>query len=134
MKEKCKRFDPADFAAKEEARNKLFHDRQLGLFETLSDTEMVLDLTDRMPGNSVPVAAPVAGSPETPKSVAGSQKAPKLAGGGSSAAVVTKERARELRTQLKQLKDWLESECMTRDQYKFARISIDTELRSAKRK
>ena len=150
MKEKCKRFDPADFAAKEEARNKLFHDRQLGLFETLSDTEMVLDLTDRMPGNSVPVAGSpetpksvagspetpksVAGSPETPKSVAGSQKAPKLAGGGSSAAVVTKERARELRTQLKQLKDWLESECMTRDQYKFARISIDTELRSAKRK
>ena len=81
----------------------------------------------------------MAGSQKTPKSVAGSQKAPKPVGGGSSAAagpqdLVTKERARELRKQLKQLKYWLDTECMTRDEYKFARISIDKELRTAKRK
>ena len=79
----------------------------------------------------------MAGSQKTPKSVAGSQKAPKPVGGGSSAAagpqdLVTKERARELRKQLKQLKTWLDTECMTRDEYKFARISIDNELRTAK--
>ena len=192
MKEKRKGLDPADLAARKEARIKHFHDRHLDLMKTLSDTEMVLDLRDRMAGNSASVAgnsASVAGSPETPKSVAGSpetpksvagspktpksvtgspetpksmagspetpksvagsqkapksvagsQKAPKPAGGGSSAAagpqdLATKERARELRKQLKQLKYWLDTECMTRDEYKFARISIDKELRTAKGK
>jgi len=159
MKEKRKVLDPADLAAMKEARIKRLHDSHLDVFKTLSDTEMLLDLRDRMAGNSAPVAgnsAPVAGnsapvtgspetpksvtgSPETPKSMAGSQKAPKSAGGGSSATagpqdLVTKERARELRKQLKQLKAWLDTECMTRDQYKFARISIDKELRTAKGK
>ena len=152
MKEKRKRVDPADLAAKKEARTKHFHDRHFDLFKTLSNAEMVLDLRDRMAGNSAPVAgnsAPVAGSPETPKSVAGSPETPKSVGGspetpksaaganGAAAGpqdLVTKERARELRRWLKQLKAWLDSECMSRDQYKFARISIDQELRSAKRK
>jgi len=71
----------------------------------------------------------VGGSPETPKSAAGANGA---AAGPQD--LVTKERARELRRWLKQLKAWLDSECMSRDQYKFARISIDQELRSAKRK
>jgi len=199
MKEKRKRVDPADLAAKKEARTKHFHDRHSDLFKTLSNAEMVLDIRDRMPGSSAPVpgnsapvagnSAPMAGSPETPKSVAGSpetpesvagspetpesvagspktpksvagpqktpksvagpqktpksvagpQKTPKSVAGANGAAagpqdLVTKERARELRKQLKQLKAWLDSECMSRDQYKFARISIDQELRSAKRK
>ena len=46
----------------------------------------------------------------------------------------TNERVRELRQWLKQLKVWLDTECMTRSQYKFARISIDEELKTAKHK
>jgi len=46
----------------------------------------------------------------------------------------TNERVRELRQWLKQLKAWLDTDCMTRSQYKFARISIDEELSTAKYK
>jgi len=34
---------------------------------------------------------------------------------------------------LKQLKAWFDTDCMTRSQHKFTRISIDEELRAAKR-
>ena len=78
-------------------------------------------------------------------SVTGSQENPKLAGGVISAAggaigaasksqdLAKKNRMRELRKQLKQLKAWLDTDCMTRSQHKFARISIDEEMRAAKR-